>query len=228
MDNCKTVEDLISDLIKLPGIGYKTAQRLAYSLIDFSHEEIENFKKHLTSISTDLKRCPLCNYLHDKQDCPICSDKTRDRTTLMVISDYKNLILFENTNQYHGLYFCLDNLINPSKGQTPEAIKINRLIDYINKSNFKEIILSFSPTIEGETTSLYIAKLLKDKQDTIKLTKLASGIPLNIDLEYLDENTLASSLKQRRRINPFPFSKEYNKKYDELDSINLEGDKDEF
>ncbi len=195
MDNPKTIEDLINDYCKFPGVGNKTATRLAYSTINFTEEEIDAFIEHLSNIKTKLKKCPICNLLHDKEVCPICNDSSRDQTTLMIICDGKNILQFENTNQYHGLYFALKDYINPSKGNTPSTIGIPQLINYINSKNFKEIILSFSPTLEGETTSLYIAKLLKDTP--IKVSRLAYGLPFGSDLEYIDELTIASSLKER-------------------------------
>lgn len=200
MEHPKIIQELVEDFIKLPSIGRKTALRLAYSCLHLSSEELKKFSNDLASIKEKIHVCPICHNLYENDVCPICFDQTRDKQTLMVISDSKNIMQFENTNQYFGQYFCLDGLINPSVGNLPSTIGVDKLLKHIKKNSFKEIIFAFSPDITGEITTMYITKLLKANKIDVKLSRLAYGIPINSQLEYLDEETLSSSLRQRIQI----------------------------
>lgn len=200
MEHPQIIQELIEDFKKLPSIGRKTATRLAYSLLHFSSQDIDKFSNDIKQIQTKIKKCNICHNLYEGTSCPICSDSTRDKTTLMVISDNKNIMQFENTNQYYGQYFCLNGLINPAIGNLPNTVGIDSLLEYIKSNNFVEIIYAFSPDITGEITTSYISKLLKQNNINIKQTRLAYGIPVNSQLEYLDEDTLSSSLRSRITI----------------------------
>lgn len=193
-----SIANLIESFKLLPGIGEKTAERLAFSILEMDIENVEYFSESLTLAKTNIKKCNICNNLTEKEICNICDDDTRDNTTLCVVEDYKNLFLFEKLGMFKGKYHVLDGLISPLDGINPEDIGIDKLLNRIKKENYKEIIFAFKPSIEGETTSLYIKKVLSGIN--IKITRLASGIPMGADIEYLDGLTLERAIKERKEI----------------------------
>jgi recombination protein RecR len=199
METIKTIQDLIESYHKLPGIGYKTAERLAYATLHLSVEDRNEFIQALDECNTKVKRCPNCGTFYDSE-CPICSDHTRDRHMLLVVSDSKDILSIEKTNGYHGNYFSLNGTLSPLKNRTPEIIGINKLKEKVRQDEVKEIILALPTDLEGETTALYIANIYK-KQPEINVSKLANGIPIGTNLEYLDNLTITSSIKGRVRIN---------------------------
>lgn len=198
MEPIKSVTDLKRSFQKLPGIGEKTAERLAYASLRFKKEELDEFINALYNVKTNVHPCPNCGMYIDTPSCPICNDPSRNDDTLLVVSDSKNIISFEKTDTYHGLYFVLGGCISPIKNISPEDIRIPQLLKNIKENNVKEIILALSSTIEGETTALYIAQLLKNSP--IKVTRLAYGLPLGADLEYVDEITISRSLEGRTTL----------------------------
>lgn len=198
MQTIKTISDLIDSYKKLPGIGYRTAERLAYATLSLSDVEKENFIKALTDAKDNVHQCPNCGTFFDDV-CPICSDSTRDKTMLLVIADSKDILTIEKTNGYHGSYFTLHGTLSPLKNRTPEAIGIPKLKERIEKDHVKEIILALPTDLEGETTASYIANLYRNNND-IRISKLANGIPIGTNLEYLDSLTITSSLKGRISI----------------------------
>lgn len=193
-----TILNLIECLKKLPGIGEKTAERLALSILDFDTDTIELFSKSLKDTKTKIKRCNQCNNLSENELCEICKDKTRDKKILCVVEDPKNVILFEKLNIFNGYYHVLDGLISPIDGINPEDINIQSLIDIVKKEKVEEIILALKPSIEGETTSLYISKLLEGID--VKITKIAYGIPIGAEIDYVDSLTLEMALENRTSI----------------------------
>lgn len=193
-----SLEGLIESFKSLPGIGEKTAERLAFSVINMSDERVEMFISSIKSVTTKLHHCPICNSLTDNEKCSICSDNTRLHTTLFVVEDPKSIFLFEKLGMYNGLYHVLNGLISPKDGINPEDIKLDKLIDRIKHNNFQEIILAFRPCVEAETTALYIKRILGDLP--ISITKLASGIPIGADMEYIDAITLERALTDRKTI----------------------------
>lgn len=193
-----TILNLIECLKKLPGIGEKTAERLALSILDFDTDTIELFSKSLKDTKTKIKRCNQCNNLSENELCEICKDKTRDKKILCVVEDPKNVILFEKLNIFNGYYHVLDGLISPIDGINPEDINIQSLIDRVKKEKVEEIILALKPSIEGETTSLYISKLLEGID--VKITKIAYGIPIGAEIDYVDSLTLEMALENRTSI----------------------------
>lgn len=195
MEPIRSIQELKRFYQKLPGIGEKTAERLAYASLNLSGEDLSDFAQTLLSVKKNVHRCSRCGIYIDTEECPICSDITRDETLLLVVSETKNVISFEKNNLYHGHYFVLGGSISPLKNVSPEDVHIPELLDYINKNKVKEVILALNSTIEGETTALYIAKILKDKN--IKVSRLAFGLPLGADLEYVDDITISRSLNGR-------------------------------
>ena len=193
-----SINNLIECFKKLPGIGGKTAERLALSILKQDKQIVELFSKSLIDVNTKIKRCSVCNNLTEEDICEICKSKKRDNNIIFIVEDPKNVILFEKIGSYNGLYHVLDGLISPLDGIGPEQLKIGELIERIEKNNIEDIIIAVKPSIEGETTSLYISRMLKDLP--VKVTKLAHGIPLGIDMEYVDIMTLEMALQDRKDV----------------------------
>lgn len=189
---------LLESFKKLPGIGEKSAERFLYSILDMDPEDVENFAKNLIECKTKIKKCSICNHLTEKEKCSICSDKSRDDSILCVVEDPKNVFMFEKVGNYKGKYHILDGLISPIDGINPEDIDIKGLLKRIEDNKIKEIIIALNPNIKGETTSLYIQKLLEDKD--IKISRLSYGIPLGTDIEYLDPLIIEKALEDRKEI----------------------------
>lgn len=189
---------LIESFKCLPGIGEKTAERLAFSIFSMEEEQVDLFSDSLKDVISKVHKCSKCNSLTEDDICSICKDKSRNNTSLFVVDDVKNVFLFEKLGMYHGKYHVIDGLINPLEGINPEDIGLDKLINRIKEDKFKEIIFALKPSIEGETTSLYIKKIL-DGLD-IKITKLASGVPIGADMEYIDSLTLERALTDRKEV----------------------------
>lgn len=198
MNYPKTIKNLIECYKKLPGIGEKTAERLALATLNIDDDIIDLFSKSLIDSKTKIKRCEICNHLTEENICSICKDDTRINNVLCVVEEPKNVIAFEKIGSFKGKYHVLDGLISPLDGITPDDIKINSLIERIEKENIKEIILALKPSIEGETTILYISKLLSGSN--VKITKIAHGIPMGADMEYVDLMTLETALDNRTEV----------------------------
>ena len=199
MEQIKTVQDLIECYKKLPGVGYRTAERLAYATLNLSKEDKDAFIEAFEEAETKVKKCPNCGTYYD-EECPICSDSSRDKTTLLVVKDSKDILSIEKTNGYKGGYFTLKGTLSPLKNRNPEDIGIPELKKRVEEDKVKEIILALPTDLEGETTSLYIASLYK-KDPARHVSKLANGIPMGTNLEYLDNLTITSSLKGRIQLN---------------------------
>ena len=193
-----SIKSLIESFKYLPGIGEKTAERLAFSVLELEEEQIEMFSSSILEVSEKIHKCPVCNTLTDLEKCYICTDSTRDDDILCVVEDSKSVFLFEKLGMFHGKYHVLDGVISPLEGVNPEDIGLSKLLDRIEKEKFKEIIFAFKPSIEGETTALYIKKVLDGMN--IKITRLASGVPIGADMEYVDSLTLERALKDRKII----------------------------
>ena len=193
-----SLQQLIENFKCLPGVGEKTAERMAFSIMDLDDEKIENFSSCLVDVKAKIHRCPMCNGLTDLEMCPICSDKTRDSMVLCVVEDPKSVFLFDRLGLFRGKYHVLNGLISPLDGIGPDDIGLEKLIDRVKNENFSELIFAFKPSIEGETTSLYIKRILGDMN--LKITKIASGIPMGADMEYIDAMTLERALADRKNI----------------------------
>ena len=193
-----TIQNLIECFEHLPGIGEKTAERLALATLDFDEEVIDIFAKSLKDTKKKIKRCSRCNNLAESELCDVCKDDTRDHEILCVVENPKNIILFEKLGTFHGYYHVIDGLISPLDGIIPEDVHIPQLIDRIQKENIKEVILALKPSVEGETTSLYISKLLNNTN--VLVSKIAHGVPLGADMDYVDSLTLELALENRKKI----------------------------
>lgn len=192
------LEKLIEQFEKLPGVGHKSAQRLAFYVLAMNKEEAEEFAKAIIDAKTVIKTCSVCQNLTEGDKCPICSDPTRDRSTICVVTDPKDLIALERTREYNGLYHVLHGVISPLSGIGPDDIKIRELLERAASDEVKEIILATNPDTEGETTAMYIARLLRPFG--LKVTRLAYGMPVGGHLEFSDQKTLSMALEGRRLV----------------------------
>ena len=193
-----SLQQLIECYKMLPGIGEKNAERLAFATLKFDEEQTDVFSDTIKTVKSKIKKCKTCNNLTENEVCDICLDDTRNKETLCVVENPKNLMLFEKANIFNGKYHVLEGLISPLEGINPEDIKINQLINRIEKEKIKEVILALTPSIEGETTSAYILKLLEGMD--VSVTKIAAGIPVGADMEYLDPLTIARAMEGRNKI----------------------------
>jgi len=202
----ESILNLIESFKKLPGVGEKSAERLAFSIIDLDKEDVKNFSESLLAVKNNIKNCTKCNHITENEVCDLCLDNTRDKKTLCVVEDAKSVIMFEKLSVYNGVYFVLDGLISPLDKIGPEDINLDKLLEKIKTENIKEVILAIKPTIEGETTSLYISKLLEEMNATsqgegkVEVSRIAHGIPLGVDMEYVDSLTLELALQDRKKI----------------------------
>lgn len=194
----KCIRNVIDCFKNLPGIGEKTAERLAFSLIGFSKENLTSFSVAITDIRDKITTCEICGNIADSNICNICSDKERNSNIIFVVEKAKDISLFEKINIYNGKYHVLGGLISPLDGIGPDDININKLIDRIDKESVHEIIMALKPSIEGETTMQYIKKILENKN--VKVTRIATGIPMGTDIEYIDAMTLEFALEGRKDI----------------------------
>lgn len=190
-------EHLIDSLRRLPGVGLKSAERYAFEMLNFSEEEIEEFIKSLEDLRDGIQYCEICGNLSDEDECQICKDKYRDHNVICVVQHPKDVIAMEKTQEFTGVYHVLGGAISTNKGIMPEDINIQSLVDRINEDT-KEIILATDPTVEGETTALYIAKLLESS--TVSVTRLAHGLPMGGHLDYADELTLIKAMEGRKKM----------------------------
>ena len=193
-----SLKNLIESFKFLPSVGEKTAERFAFSIFDFDDEQVELFKESLDDVRTKVHKCVNCNTLTENDLCSICSDEKRNKHLLCVVEDVKSVYLFEKIGMFNGVYHVLDGLISPLDGINPEDIGIDKLLDRIQNGEFEEVIFAFKPSIEGETTSLYIKKILDGLN--IKITKIANGVPIGADMEYIDSLTLERALSDRKEV----------------------------
>lgn len=189
------ITKLIEALSRLPGIGNKSAQRLAFHIINMPHEDIITLSKILVEAKENIKYCSICCNLTDKDPCFVCTNSKREATQIMVVEDPRDMAAYERTNEFKGLYHILHGVLSPINGISPDDLKIKELLHRINTSNVKEIIIATNPNVEGEATAMYISKLLKTIG--IKVTRIAHGIPMGGDLEFIDQVTLSRALEGR-------------------------------
>lgn len=195
----KSLTELIECFKNLPGIGEKNAERLSFAVLKFNEDDAIKFSEAIKNVKKNIKKCSICNNLTEDSDiCDICNDDNRDLSTICVVENTKDLILFEKSNAFKGKYHVLEGLISPLEGINPEDIKINQLIQRIKKENIKEVILALNMSMEGETTSLYITKLLEGTD--VSVSKIAAGIPVGADMEYLDSLTIQRALEGRNKV----------------------------
>lgn len=192
------IAKLIEELSKLPGIGNKTAQRLAFHILNMSAEDVEQLSSSIINAKRKIKYCKVCCNITDSEVCSICSNAKRDGSIICVVEDSKDVVAMEKTREYKGLYHVLNGAISPMEGIGPEEIRIKELLKRVADNDVKEVILATNPNIEGEATAMYISRLLKPAG--IKVTRIAHGVPVGGDLEYADEVTLMKALEGRREI----------------------------
>lgn len=198
MQYSKPLAKLIEEFQKLPGIGPKSAQRMAFHLLKMPYEEVKNFSNSIIEAKEKIKYCKICFNMSSLSPCEICSDERRDKSIICVVAETKDLIALEKTREFKGKYHVLQGLISPLEGIGPQDLRIKELLERCGTEDIKEIILALNPSIEGEATSLYLSKLLKPSG--IKITRISFGLPIGGDLDYADEVTIAKALEDRREI----------------------------
>src|SRR5574344_231859 len=194
----ESIEELIENLRKLPSVGRKSAQRMALHVVNMDKNNIESIIKAFQDVKDKIKKCEICGNFTEDKICQICRDDNRDKSTICVVEDVTNLITIEKSNSFNGTYHVINGLINPVAAISNDTSDIDRLVDRIKNDDIKELIFAISPTLEGETTMLFIRELVKNKD--IKITRIASGIPIGGNLEYFDELTLSKALEDRRDL----------------------------
>ena len=197
-DYIESLERLSEQFARLQGVGRKSAMRMAFSVIELDDEAVTEFASALLDAKRKIHECPVCGNLTDKDTCSVCSDLSRDRSTICVVEDVKTVISLEKVREYRGVYHVLHGAISPVNGITPDKIRFRELIERAGTDEVKEVIIATNPTPDGEVTAMYISKYLKPLG--IKVTRLAYGVPVGADLEYADEVTLGRAIDGRRDI----------------------------
>ncbi|MFR9651713.1 MAG: recombination mediator RecR [Rikenellaceae bacterium] len=196
----RLLEDIVSELAKLPGIGRRTSMRLALHMLKMDSYSVESMAGAMTRFRNEICFCRCCNNLSDTELCPICSDGSRDHTTVCVVEQVGDLISVESTNHYRGLYHVLGGVISPMQGVAPSDLKVEQLVDRIAHGDVKEVIMAISSSVEGETTQFYIMSKLRQFEG-LKVSNIARGIGFGDELEYVDELTIGHALRNRTMIN---------------------------
>lgn len=194
----KSLERLIDEFNRLPGIGRKSAARLAFHVLEMNEIQVDRFIEALKDVKTSVKKCKTCGNFSESDYCEICSDPIRDKKIICVVEDSRDIIPLEKTNKYRGTYHVLNGKIAPLNGITPDKLNIKSLLERVAKEDVEEVIIALDPDLEGETTALYLTKLLKHFD--IKVTKIASGIPMGGNIEYADTATIIRALEGRTEI----------------------------
>jgi recombination protein RecR len=189
---------LVGELLKLPGIGPKTAQRLAFHLLKASKEEAISLAQAILDLKEKMRLCPICSNVTEEELCAICQDPNRDASIICVVEEANDLMAVEKTREFRGLYHVLGGTLSPLEGKGPEQLTAKELLKRLGEGMVKEVILATNPNVEGEATAMYLSRLLKPFG--VKVTRIARGLPMGGDLEYADEVTLAKSLEGRREI----------------------------
>lgn len=198
MESALPLVKLIEQFAKLPGVRWKTAQKFAFYLLDMPEDKVRQFTDAILEAKTSIHRCRVCGNLTDSELCPVCSSAGRDNSTICVVEDPRDVLAFERTKEYSGVYHVLHGLLSPMDGVGPEQLTIKELLSRINAGGVAEVIMATNPTVEGEATAIYLARLLKPMG--IKVTRLAYGIPVGGNLEYADEVTLYRALEGRSEL----------------------------
>lgn len=192
----KLLENLIAQLVKLPGVGRRSAERMAFWFLDQEKEAVEQFARDMLALKDGLKCCSRCNHLSDHEICSICLDSSRDQKTVCVVEDPKDVIAIEKSGSYRGVYHVLLGTISPGDGRGPEDLKIQHLLDRLTAEGIKEVVIATDPDNDGEMTALYLLKQLKPTG--VRISRIGFGIPVGGSLEYADISTLSMSLSARR------------------------------
>ena len=198
MKTLKSLERLQESLAKLPSVGKRSAERMAFAMLEMDDEDLNEFADAIKELKNKIHFCKICGNITEDDICEVCNDTERDKSLLMVVSTPKDVIAFENTDGYKGLYHVLGGTISLSKGKGIEDLNIDSLLSRVDEGEIKEIIIATNPTVDGETTALYLAKLLQDKP--VSVTRLAYGLPMGGHLDYADALTLEKAIEGRRKI----------------------------
>ena len=194
-----SIKKLIDSFKMLPGIGNKTAERLAFSMIDFDKDNLTVFSNSILDVRDKIHKCNECGNIADNELCSICLNESRDKKIVFIVEKAKDIILFEKLGVFKGIYHVLEGLISPIDGIGPDEIKIKELLERIDTNKVDELIFALKPSIEGEATMQYISRILGDKD--IKISKIATGIPMGTDIEYIDSLTLELAIDERKKVN---------------------------
>jgi recombination protein RecR len=197
-DFAEPLARLILEIKRLPGIGQKSAQRIAFHVLRVERDDVERLAQALLDVKDKLGMCSVCNNISDSELCPYCRDPSRDQSVICVLEEPHNILPIETTRQYHGLYHILHGAISPLRGIGPEQLRIKSLLERIAQGSAQEIIIATNPTVEGEATAAYLSRLLKPLG--VRVTRIAMGIPVGSDLEFADEVTMLKSLENRREL----------------------------
>lgn len=197
MKELKSINDLTEAFKKFPSIGNKTAERLAFSVLNMDKKDVDKLVNSIINASTNIHNCPICGLLTEDEVCSVCSDSTRDHRQCVVVSSPKDVQLFESAN-FHGIYHCLLGELSSYHGITPDDLKISELINRIDKEGIEEVIIATNPNIEGDTTALYLARILQDKN--VKVSRIGFGLPVGGNLEYADSLTIKRSFENRTNL----------------------------
>lgn len=194
----RSFQNLVNNLTILPGVGEKTAERYVYSLYEKDDDDVEALAKSLVDFKKNIKTCDICGCLSDENLCDVCSDKTRDKSTICIVEDSKNVFFIEKTCKYKGYYHVLNGLISPIDGKNPEDLNLSELVNNRITDEVKEIIIALNPSIEGEITSQYIQRILE--KYNVKVSRLSYGLPMGTDIEYLDPVMISKAWDDRKVI----------------------------
>lgn len=193
-----SIQNLVDHFSRLPTVGPKTAERYVFYLLKQEPEELQKLAQAIAELKEKITICQTCLAVSESNPCSICSDNKRDKNLLCVVANTRDMLMIEATGQYNGLYHVLGGTINTIEGVKPEQLNISQLTERVSQNKIREIILALNPTLEGETTAMYLVKLLRTQK--IKITRLARGLPMGADLEYADEMTLTNALKYRNEL----------------------------
>lgn len=197
-DYARPIEELIAELRKLPGIGSKSAQRLAFHIVRASSSEARGLAESILNVTDSIRYCSVCYYITDVDPCFYCTDPLRDRGLICVLEEPHNVIAVEKTREYRGLYHVLLGVLSPLNGIGPDQLKIKALLERLRDGQVEEVIVATNPSVEGEATALYLSRLIKPLQ--VRVTRIAMGVPVGGDLDYADEITMARALEGRRDL----------------------------
>jgi recombination protein RecR len=197
-DFAEPLARLILEIKRLPGIGQKSAQRIAFHILRAGRDDVERLAQALFDVKDKLGICAVCNNISDSELCPYCRDESRDQSVICVLEEPHNILPIETTRHYHGLYHVLHGAISPLRGVGPEQLRIKSLLDRIGAGAAREIIIATNPTVEGEATAAYLSRLLKPLG--LRVTRIAMGVPVGSDLEFADEVTMMKSMENRREL----------------------------
>lgn len=198
MKELKSVDRLVESFAKLPGVGYKSAEKMAYAVLNMKEDDAKEFSKAIDNVCQRVHKCPICGSYTEEKICGICADNSRNHRQIIVVSHSKDVLAFESLNTFNGVYHVLGGAISSVNGIGPESLSIDGLLDRIKKDNVEEVIIATNPTTEGEITAMYIAHLLE--KESIMVTRLAYGLPMGGHLEYADALTLNKALEGRKKF----------------------------